>query len=129
MTEKTDGPSEPTDWRSDMLSHLRSHHPTICRQWFAELEPLGVAGGQLQLRARTIFHRDYLRRQCADPFNDAIVSVVAANMRHLPGVMGRIVAALLNEQIAIVAKVLEGYAEEVERAAQLVPASTSRSGT
>jgi len=32
----------------------------------------------------------------------AIVSVVAANMRHLPGVMGRIAAALLNEQIAIV---------------------------
>src|SRR5262249_9657915 len=32
----------------------------------------------------------------------AIVSVVAANMRHLPGVMGRIASALLNEQIAIV---------------------------
>jgi aspartate kinase len=32
----------------------------------------------------------------------ALVSVVAANMRHLPAVMGRIAAALLREQISII---------------------------
>src|SRR5678815_3639912 len=54
-----------------MLAHLRAHYPTICRQWFEELVPLGVAGGALQMRTLSPLHRDYLRRQCAEPFNDA----------------------------------------------------------
>lgn len=58
-----------------MLSHLRTHHMALCRQWFAELEPVGVAGGQYQLRAQSTVHRDYLRRQCTQPFNDAAVTV------------------------------------------------------
>ncbi len=58
-----------------MLAHLRATQPTICRQWFTELEPLGIAGGALQLRTHSPLHRDYLRRQCADPFNDAARTV------------------------------------------------------
>ncbi|MFA6045390.1 MAG: chromosomal replication initiator protein DnaA [Phycisphaerales bacterium] len=58
-----------------MLAHLRAHHATICRQWFEELEPLGVAAGTLQLRTHSPLHRDYLRRSCADPFNDAARTV------------------------------------------------------
>lgn len=58
-----------------MLSHLRAHHSTLCRQWFEELEPLGVAGGVMSIRALTPLHRDYLKRQCLDQFNDAIRSV------------------------------------------------------
>lgn len=54
-----------------MLSHLRAHHPEVCRQWFEELEPKGIAGGALQLRTLSAIHRDYLRRSCADAFNDA----------------------------------------------------------
>ncbi|MBL9001720.1 MAG: chromosomal replication initiator protein DnaA [Phycisphaerae bacterium] len=54
-----------------MLSHLRAHHPEVCRQWFAELEPRGIAGGALQLRTHSVIHRDYLRSHCADAFNDA----------------------------------------------------------
>lgn len=54
-----------------MLAHLKAHHATICRQWFEELEPLGVDGGVLRLRALTAIHRDYLQRHCLDPFNDA----------------------------------------------------------
>ena len=46
-----------------MLAHLRAHYPIICRQWFEELEPLGVAGGALQMRTLSSLHRDYLRRQ------------------------------------------------------------------
>jgi len=56
---------------SDMLAHLRNCHPAICRQWFEELEPCGVAGGTMQLRAQTALHREYLRRECSDPFGDA----------------------------------------------------------
>ncbi len=58
-----------------MLSHLKLHLPTLCRQWFEEIEPLGIDSGVLRLRARTSIHRDYLTRQCADPFNDAARTV------------------------------------------------------
>jgi len=58
-----------------MLAHLREHHAAICRQWFEELEPAGVAGGSLQLRTSSPLHRDYLRRQCGDSFNDACRTV------------------------------------------------------
>jgi len=58
-----------------MLSHLRVNHADLTRQWFGELEPLGVRGGQLHLRARTDIHRDYLRRSCADAFNDSVRTV------------------------------------------------------
>jgi len=58
-----------------MLSHLRSNHAGLTRQWFGELDPLGVLGGQLHLRARTDVHRDYLRRSCADAFNDSARTV------------------------------------------------------
>lgn len=58
-----------------MLAHLKRHSPAICRQWFEEIEPAGLAGGVLRLRAHSNIHRDYLQRQCADPFNDAARSV------------------------------------------------------
>src|ERR1041384_1258294 len=58
-----------------MLAHPRPLSPTICRQWFEELVPLGVAGGALQMRTHSPLHRDYLRRQCSEPFNDAARSV------------------------------------------------------
>lgn len=55
-----------------MLSHLRATSPSICRQWFGDLEPLGVASGALVVRVHSPVHRDYLKRQCADAFNDAV---------------------------------------------------------
>lgn len=58
-----------------MLAHLRRAHPAICRQWFEELEALGVAGGTLNLRAQSAIHRDYLKRTCAEAFNDALRTV------------------------------------------------------
>lgn len=58
-----------------MLAHLRGHEPGVCRQWFEEIEPLGVAGGVLRLRAHSQVHRDYLQRQCLDHFNSAAQAV------------------------------------------------------
>ena len=60
-----------------MLAHLRANHAMICRQWFEEIEPMGIAGGVMQLRTLSPLHRDYLKRQCADPFNDAVRSVTS----------------------------------------------------
>ncbi len=54
-----------------MLSHLRATNPSVCRQWFGDLDPLGVASGVLVVRVHSPVHRDYLKRQCADSFNDA----------------------------------------------------------
>jgi chromosomal replication initiator protein len=54
-----------------MLAHLKANHPALCRQWFEEIEPLGIAAGVLRLRAHSQIHRDYLQRQCMEPFNDA----------------------------------------------------------
>jgi len=58
-----------------MLAHLKSHQPALCRQWFEEIEPLGIDGGMIRLRTRTLIHRDYLQRQCATQFNDAARTV------------------------------------------------------
>jgi chromosomal replication initiator protein len=60
---------------SGVLAYLRRHYPTLCRAWFEELEPLPIEGGAIHLRAESDVHRDYLRRSCADPFNDAVRTV------------------------------------------------------
>jgi chromosomal replication initiator protein len=54
-----------------LLKHMRAQKPDICRQWFDQLEPLGVSGGVLRVRAHSAIHRDYLQRACSGPFNDA----------------------------------------------------------
>ena len=61
-------------WDS-ILSHLRTHHAGICRAWFAELEPAVIAAGALHVRAQSVVHRDYLRRECSNAFNDACRTV------------------------------------------------------
>jgi chromosomal replication initiator protein len=58
-----------------VLAYLRRHYPTLCRAWFEQLQPLFVDGGALHLRAESDVHRDYLRRSCAEPFNDAARTV------------------------------------------------------
>jgi chromosomal replication initiator protein len=58
-----------------VLAHLRKHHPAICRQWFDELEPLGVANGVMRLRAQSNLHRDYLNRECLQAFAESARSV------------------------------------------------------
>ena len=53
-------------WDS-ILSHLRSHHSGICRAWFAELEPAGIAAGALHVRAQ--------REDQAIPFLEAAIAL------------------------------------------------------
>ncbi len=58
-----------------VLSHLRAEHPTVCRAWFNDLEPLGLHAGAFGVRAHSPHHRDYLRRTCLDAFNDTLRTV------------------------------------------------------
>ncbi len=59
----------------DMLGHLRRHHPTMCRQWFEEIVPLGIEGGALNLRAESPTHQMYLKTSCAQAFSEAAMAV------------------------------------------------------
>ncbi len=56
---------------SSLLRYMRGHQADICRQWFDQLEPLGISGGVLRVRAHSVTHRDYLQRACLAPFNSA----------------------------------------------------------
>ncbi len=56
----------------DVLTLIAKEHPTVTRRWFDELEPLGFSEGTFGVRTQTDLHRDYLRRSCLDPLNDAI---------------------------------------------------------
>ena len=58
-----------------MLGYLRGRHASMCRQWFEEIQELGTAAGVLHLRAASDIHRNYLERQCADPFDEAARSI------------------------------------------------------
>jgi len=58
-----------------MLEYMRAQHPEICRQWFEEIEPLGVNGGAVHLRAHSPVHQNYLKRQCLDHFTEAAQNV------------------------------------------------------
>lgn len=60
---------------ADVLADLRRSNPDLCRQWFNELRPLGVASGQLRVRAESVVHRDYLQKHAQSAFNDSLVSV------------------------------------------------------
>jgi len=63
-----------------MLSHLRDKHAVLCRQWFSDLRPLGVASGQFNVRVPDAVKRNYLHKQCIDLFNDAAFTVTGRLM-------------------------------------------------
>ncbi len=54
-----------------MLTHVRRHHPTLCRHWFSELEHAGIDDGSVYVRADSEVRRDYLRRDCVQAFVEA----------------------------------------------------------
>lgn len=68
---------DPKIWR-EMLAHLRSAHPQICRHWFEELEPMDLAGGVMRIRTSNPVQRSYLQRQCLEPFTEAAQAATGA---------------------------------------------------
>jgi chromosomal replication initiator protein len=69
--------SDPSLWR-DMLTYLRRHHAPTCRQWFDELEPVGLDNGLLRVRAQNPIQQNYLQNRCLEAFNEAAQSVTGA---------------------------------------------------
>ena len=60
---------------AEVLSFLRGNHPDICRQWFEEIEPVGVVDGVYRLRVHKPVRRQYLQREAAERFTEAVQSV------------------------------------------------------
>lgn len=58
-----------------VLAHVRATYPTLARQWFDDLEPLGIHAGTFVVRAHSSLHRDYLARQCLGPFKESLQAV------------------------------------------------------
>ena len=61
-----------------LMNYLREHHGDICRQWFEELEPIGVGSGLLEIQTSTNVQQNYLQNKCLDPFKDAAQHVTGA---------------------------------------------------
>ncbi len=57
--------------REAILSHLRRNHSTICRKWFADLEPVDQTGGTLRILVREPVQLRFLQRCCTAQFNEA----------------------------------------------------------
>ena len=62
----------------DVLSQLRKKYPHVCRQWFEELEPIGMLGGVFRVRIDQEVRQRYLQRECAQAFTDALQAVTGA---------------------------------------------------
>jgi chromosomal replication initiator protein len=64
-------------WR-DMIDHLRKRHAPICRQWFDDLQPVGLEGGLLTIHTDNAIQKNYLQRQCREQFNEAAQAATGA---------------------------------------------------
>ena len=64
-------------WR-DIKDYLRRRHAPICRQWFEELEPIGLQSGLIRIQASTNVQQNYLQRKCLDQFTEAAQIVTGA---------------------------------------------------
>ncbi len=61
--------------RDAILAHLRQAHPSMCRRWFDDIEPLDLAGGTLKLLVREPLQLKYLRKNCQVVFTGAAQAV------------------------------------------------------
>ena len=61
--------------RDAINAHLRSNHPSMCRHWFDDIEPLEISGGTLRLLVKEPVQLKYLQRCCVEQFTEAAQSV------------------------------------------------------
>jgi chromosomal replication initiator protein len=64
-----------TGLRDAILAHLRRHHPSMCRHWFEDIEPLEPRGGMLRMLVRELVQLRYLQRCCIEQFTEAARAV------------------------------------------------------
>ena len=64
-----------TALRDDLVVYLRRHHPSMCRHWFDNLEPLDVVNGVLRLMIQEPVQLRYLQRVCNEQFTEAAQAI------------------------------------------------------
>ena len=73
--------------KDDLLSVLKSEHPTMCRRWFNEIQVVGIVDGSLIVQINEPVQLKYLQRCCVDQFVDAAQMVtkklLGVRRRHL----------------------------------------------
>jgi chromosomal replication initiator protein len=62
----------------DVTGYLRRRHAAICRHWFDQLQPLSLDAGRLMVQTESKIQQNYLRKKCADQFNEAAQAVTGA---------------------------------------------------
>ncbi len=55
----------------DIIEHVRLNYPELARGWFAQLQPLDLRGGTLQVRAQNRAQVRYLDQHAQRPFSEA----------------------------------------------------------
>ena len=58
-----------------LLQFIRNNHTEMYRQWFTDLEPLGIEGGVLTILVKQDVHRRYLENKAVDTFQEAAQAV------------------------------------------------------
>ncbi|MBN2562379.1 MAG: chromosomal replication initiator protein DnaA [Phycisphaerae bacterium] len=56
---------------ADVLGHVRTHHPTIARGWFSQLQGGTLTNGELTVLATNEAQLSYLSEHCTRPFVEA----------------------------------------------------------
>lgn len=64
-------PKVPTVVWNDILGQVRVNHPQLSRGWFADLEPIEIAGGVLHIRTCNEAQTRYLAQHCGGAFSEA----------------------------------------------------------
>ncbi|MBG83474.1 MAG: chromosomal replication initiator protein DnaA [Phycisphaerae bacterium] len=61
--------------QQDLITYLRHHHGSMCRQWFDDIEPIGVVNGVLRLLVNEPVQLRYLQRVCTEQFSEAAQAI------------------------------------------------------
>lgn len=63
------------EFRSAIIAYLRKNRPEICRHWFENIEPVRIASGTVFLLVRESVQLSFLRRNCVQPFTEAVQAI------------------------------------------------------
>ena len=65
---------DPTVWQR-ILQHVRLNHPTLNREWFAQMMPRQLTNGVIQVTVQKIAQLNFCQGQCQQPFTNAAQAV------------------------------------------------------
>ncbi len=59
----------------DLLSRIKTDHPTMCRRWFDDIRVVGIVDGSVRVRIDEPVQLKYLQKCCTQQFSEAAQSV------------------------------------------------------